>query len=43
MSEASQTPNDLAEALNGLTDLNFQLPYPEDSDLPEFDFQGLLN
>ncbi|OCR01774.1 hypothetical protein BCD67_14245 [Oscillatoriales cyanobacterium USR001] len=43
MPEVPQTPNDLAEALNGITDLNFQLPDPEDSELPEFDFQQQID
>jgi len=43
MPEVPQTPNDLAAALDGITDLNFQLPDPEDAELPDFDFQQQLD
>lgn len=43
MPEVPQTPNDLAAALDGITDLNFQLPDPEDAELPDFDFEQQLD
>lgn len=43
MAELPQTPADLAEALSGVTDLEFQLPDPEDEQIPEFDFQQQID
>jgi hypothetical protein len=39
MAEVPQSPTELAEALNGFTDINFQLPDPEDEQIPDFDFE----
>ena len=39
MVQPPQTPTDLAAALEGPVDLNFQLPDPEDELLPELEFQ----
>ena len=39
MLESPQTPTDLAAALDGPVDLNFQLPDPEDEQIPELEFQ----
>ena len=38
MAEVPQNPAELAEALKGFTDINFQLPDPEDEQIPDFDF-----
>lgn len=43
MAELPLTPDDLAEALSGMTDLTFQLPDPEDEQLPEPDFERLVD
>ncbi|MGE5655090.1 MAG: hypothetical protein ACM37W_00450 [Actinomycetota bacterium] len=43
MAELPQTPDALAEALSGMTDLNFQLPDPEDEQIPEPDFERLVD
>jgi hypothetical protein len=39
MVQRPQTPTDLAAALEGPVDLNFQLPDPEDEQIPEQEFQ----
>jgi hypothetical protein len=38
-----QSPDELAAALNGLTDLTFELPDPEDEEIPEPQFQLQLD
>jgi hypothetical protein len=38
MAEVPQNTTELAEALKGFTDINFQLPDPEDEQIPDFDF-----
>lgn len=43
MLESPQTPTDLAAALDGPVDLNFQLPDPEDEQIPELEFQRQLD
>jgi len=43
MAEVPQSPAELAEALNGFTDINFQLPDPEDEQLPDFDFENQVD
>ncbi len=39
MAEVPQNTTELAEALKGFTDINFQLPDPEDEQIPDFDFE----
>ncbi len=39
MAQPPDSPIDLAAALSGPTELNFQLPDPEDEKIPEVDFQ----
>ena len=39
MLQSPDSPGDLAAALQGPTDLNFQLPDPEDEQIPELEFQ----
>lgn len=39
MVQSPQTPSELAAALEGPTDLSFQLPDPEDEQIPEIEFQ----
>ena len=39
MAQPPDSPIDLAAALSGSTELNFQLPDPEDEKIPEVDFQ----
>ena len=43
MAEVPQSPAELAEALKGFTDINFQLPDPEDEQIPEFDFENQVD
>lgn len=43
MTDVSPYPDDLAEALSGLSDLTLQLPDPDDEQLPEFDFQQKID
>ena len=43
MAEVPQSPAELAEALKGLTDINFQLPDPEDEQIPDFDFDNQVD
>lgn len=39
MVQSSQPQNDLAAVLEGITDLDFQLPDPEDEEIPDLEFQ----
>ncbi len=39
MLQSPNSPTDLAAALEGPTELNFQLPNPEDEQIPELEFQ----
>ncbi|MBW4574569.1 MAG: hypothetical protein KME08_04725 [Aphanothece sp. CMT-3BRIN-NPC111] len=39
MAQSTDSPIDLVSAFAGITDLNFQLPDPEDEQIPELDFQ----
>src|SRR4028118_1768542 len=39
MAQSTDSPIDLVSAFAGITDLNFQLPDPEDEEIPELDFQ----
>jgi len=43
MAEIPQTPDALAEALTDISDLNFQLPDPEDQGIADYDFQLQLD
>ncbi|MBW4680942.1 MAG: hypothetical protein KME19_12610 [Microcoleus vaginatus WJT46-NPBG5] len=43
MVQSFQSPDDLANALTGITDLTFQLPDPEDEQIAELDFQQQLD
>lgn len=39
MAQSTDSPIDLVSAFAGITDLDFQLPDPEDEQIPELDFQ----
>lgn len=43
MVEHPQSPDELAVALSGITDLSFQLPDPEDEEIPEYEFEQQLD
>ncbi len=43
MVSSSQTPTDLAAVLSEPVDLSFQLPDPEDEEIPELDFQQQID
>ncbi|MGL4379116.1 MAG: hypothetical protein ACRCT1_21955, partial [Microcoleaceae cyanobacterium] len=43
MAEIPQTPDALAEALTDISDLNFQLPDPEDQEIADYDFELQLD
>ena len=43
MVSSSQTPTDLAAVLSEPVDLTFQLPDPEDEEIPELDFQQQID
>lgn len=43
MVQSFQPPDDLASALAGITDLTFQLPDPDDEQIPELEFQQQLD
>ncbi len=43
MVEHPQSPDELAVALSGITDLSFQLPDPEDEEIPEYEFELQLD
>ncbi|MBD1939601.1 MULTISPECIES: hypothetical protein [unclassified Microcoleus] len=43
MVQSFQSPDDLANALAGITDLTFQLPDPEDEQISELDYQQQLD
>ena len=43
MVQSFQSPDDLANALAGITDLTFQLPDPEDEEIADFDFEQQLD
>jgi len=39
MPETPRSPSDIASALEGITEINFQLPDPEDEEIPDDEFQ----
>ncbi len=43
MADIPQSPNELAEVLNEFSDLKFELPDPEDEEIPDYDFEQQID
>ena len=43
ISEVPQLPEALAEALNNFTELNLDLPDPEDEEIPDSEFENVVD